>query len=112
MPLICGDGLLRTPVDSQNRSRKAQAVGSSPTSGSDDLPAGRAVRLRTLTRTDEGVGHGDEVLVDLVQHWVPVPGHAAMVVLSGTTPCLDVADDLAAVFDRMAETLRFSDFAG
>jgi hypothetical protein len=77
-----------------------------------DLPAGRAVRLRALTRTDEGGGEPDEVLIDLVQHWVPVPGHRAMIVLSGTTPCLDLADDLAAVFDGIAESLEFSDVAG
>jgi hypothetical protein len=72
-----------------------------------DLPAGRAVRLRRLTRTDGAEPGQAELVVDMVQHWVPVPGGRAVLVLVGSTPCLDVADELAATFDAIAETLVF-----
>jgi hypothetical protein len=72
-----------------------------------ELPAGQAVRLRRLTCTD-GAGPGEaELVVDTVQHWVPVPGRSIVVVLVGSTPCLDVADELAATFDVIADTLTF-----
>ena len=72
-----------------------------------ELRAGRAVRLRRLTRT-EGAEPGEaNLVVDTVQHWVPVPGGEAILVLVGSTPCLDVADELAAIFDAIAGTLEF-----
>jgi hypothetical protein len=71
------------------------------------LPAGRAVRLRRLTCTS-GAGPGEaELTVDTVQHWVPVPGGPAILVLVGSTPCLEVADELCATFDAIAGTLVF-----
>jgi hypothetical protein len=71
-----------------------------------DLSAGRAVRLRRLTRTGDAEPGEPEMAVDMVQHWVPVPGGPETVVLAGETPCVAVADDLAAVFDAIAESLE------
>jgi len=90
--------LLGEPSDSDLAPREVSAV---------RLPAAAAVRLRRLTRTD-GAGPGEaELAVDTVQHWVPVPRGSAILVLVGSTPCLDVADELAVTFDAMAATLRF-----
>ena len=66
--------------------------------------AGPAVRVRCLRRS----GPDDDLLVDVVEHWVPVPGHREVLLLRGSTPCLDVADELADVFDRIAGTLGFT----
>jgi hypothetical protein len=68
------------------------------------LPAGPAVRVRCLRRS----GPDDDLLVDVVEHWVPVPGHRDVVLLRGSTPCLDLGDELATVFDRVAGTLEFT----
>ena len=72
-----------------------------------DLPAGQAIRLRQLTRTDGAQAGEAELVVDTVQHWVPVPGRRAILVLVGSTPCLDVAEELAATFDAIAGSLVF-----
>jgi hypothetical protein len=69
-----------------------------------ELPAGAAVRVRCLRRS----GPDDDLLVDVVEHWVPVPGHRDVLLLRGSTPCLDLGDELAAVFDRVAGTLGFT----
>jgi len=90
--------VLREGSDSDLAPREVSAV---------QLPAGDAVRLRRLTCTD-GAGPGEaELVIDTVQHWVPVPGGSAILVLVGSTPCLDVADELAETFDAIAETLAF-----
>ncbi len=70
------------------------------------LPAGRAARLRWLTGTEPD-DDGSTLVLDGVSYWVPVPGRAAMVVLNGSTPCLPFADELAAAFDSIADTLEF-----
>jgi hypothetical protein len=75
--------------------------------GAVELPVGRAVRLRRLTRTDCAEPGEGELVVDTVQHWVLVGGGPAILVLVGSTPCLDMADELAATFDAIAETLTF-----
>jgi hypothetical protein len=71
-----------------------------------ELPAGRAVRLRRLARTG-GAGPGEaEVAVEMVQHWLPVPGGDTIVVLAASTPCLHVADELADAFDAIARSVE------
>ena len=70
-----------------------------------DLPAGRAVRLRRLTRTGDADPGEPEMAVDMVQHWIPVPGGAETVILAAETPCVAVADGLAGVFDAIAVSL-------
>ena len=72
-----------------------------------DLPAGGAVRIRALRRSGSGDDDTD-LLVDVVEHWIPVPGTTDVLVLQGSTPCLDIADELAEVFDRIAGTLEFT----
>jgi hypothetical protein len=90
--------VLRTDSETDLAPRQVSAV---------DLPAGQAVRLRRLTRTDGAEAGEGELVVDTVQHWVPVPGGSAILVLVGSTPCLDVADELAATFDAIADTVTF-----
>jgi hypothetical protein len=72
-----------------------------------DLPAGRAVRLVRLARTDGAEPGETEVAVEMVQHWLPVPGEGTMVVLAGSTPCLHVADELGEAFDTIARSVEF-----
>lgn len=94
-------GLLRTlgeASDTDLAPRQLDAV---------ELPAGPAVRLRRLTRTDGAEPGEAELVVDTVQHWVPIPGAGIILVLVGSTPCFDVAEELAATFDAIAETLAF-----
>jgi hypothetical protein len=71
-----------------------------------DLPVGPAVRLHRLARTDVATLGEPDVIVDVVQHWVPVPGGTEILVLAGSTPCLAIADDLSRTFDTMAATLK------
>jgi|GEM_PF-4744532 len=71
-----------------------------------ELSAGRAVRLRRLTRTGDADPGGPEMAVDTVQHWIPVPGGTETVVLAAETPCVAVASDLAEVFDAIAASLE------
>ena len=70
-----------------------------------DLPAGRAVRLRLLTQTDPDPD-GSTIALDVVQHWVPVPGFPDTVLISATTPNLVFADELVEAFDAIAATLE------
>ena len=88
---------LGTPSPHDLRPRECEPV---------DLPAGRAVRLRRLTRTGDANPGEPEMAVEMVQHWVPVPGGTETVVLAGETPCVAVADDLAEVFDAIAGSLE------
>lgn len=95
--------LLRAAGSFDIRPRTADAV---------DLPAGRAVRLTRLARTD-GAEPGDtEVVVEMVQHWLPVPGGSTMVVLAGSSPCLHIADELAQAFDTIARSVEFQAMPG
>lgn len=79
------------------------------------LPAGAAIRLRVLAESSvepasNGRAHAGEggggIVVDTVQHWLPVPDAEHTLLVSGTTPCLAYGDDLAAVFDSIAASLR------
>jgi hypothetical protein len=81
------------------------------------LPAGDAVRVRVLAESaaepsSNGRFHsgpeGGGIVVDTVQHWLPVPDAEHTLVVSGTTPCLAYGDDLADVFDSIAATLQLS----
>ena len=77
-----------------------------------DLPAGRAVRLARLARTDGAEPGESEVAVEMVQHWLPVPGETTMIVLAGSTPCLHVAEELAEAFDTIARSVGFRTVPG
>ena len=72
-----------------------------------DLPTGRAVRLCRLARTDGADSRETEVVVEMVQHWMPDPGHETMVVLAGSSPSLHAADELARAFDTIARSVEF-----
>ena len=76
-----------------------------------DLPAGQAVRLRRVACTDAATPGEPDVLVDMVQHWIPVPGGTEILVLAGSTPCLAVADDLAQTFDAIAALVELASTA-
>jgi len=72
-----------------------------------ELAAGRAVRRRRTDRPREIADLGapdDSVLVDF---FVPVPGHDALVLLSFSTPLLPLADALAEFFEAIAGTARW-----
>ncbi len=73
-----------------------------------DLPAGPGVRVRALRRSGPDDSGDAELLVDVVEHWVPVPRHSDVLLLRGSTPCIDLADEIADVFDQIAGTLEFT----
>lgn len=77
-----------------------------PEVGVVDLPAGRAVRLRTLAETDRDE-KGETLVLDTVQYSVPVPDHPDMVIILGSTPSLSLADQLIETIDWIARTLEF-----
>lgn len=69
------------------------------------LGAGKAVRLRMLTETDRDE-HGDTLALDVIEHWLPVPGHPDSIIVSASTPNLALADDLAESFDWIAQNVE------
>jgi len=71
-----------------------------------ELPAASAVRVHALRRSSPRDDHSD-LLIDVVEHWIPVPGTADVLVLKASTPCLEVADELGIAFDDIAGTLAF-----
>jgi len=97
------EGLLQGPSPYDIRPRTLEVV---------TLPAGRAVRLRRLSRTDGAEPGGSEVAVEMVQHWLPVPGEGTIVILAGSTPCLHVADELGEAFDAIARSVGFRALPG
>ena len=72
-----------------------------------DLPAGLAVRTRRRTVTRSESRQVAPTEVESVQYFVPVPGTAALLVLSFSTPSLTLADALVALFDAIAESLAW-----
>lgn len=46
-------------------------------------------------------------MLDVVQHWVPVPGQPVVVVVNCSTPCLALGDELAGLFEAIARSLEF-----
>lgn len=70
-----------------------------------ELPSAKAVRVRRLVE-NEPEGDGSTLVLDVVEYWVPVPGHPDMVILSGLTPTLSLADQVAETFDAIAATLE------
>lgn len=69
-----------------------------------ELPAGKAVRLRWMTETDADAD-GNAAILDGVQYWLPVPGTAVVLVLSGSTPTIVAGDDLVEAVDAIALSL-------
>jgi hypothetical protein len=72
-----------------------------------DLPAGKAVRLRVLTKTPSEDGEAG-LVVEVVQYWLPVPDAGHSLIVSCTTPCLVYGDELTAVFDSIAGSLQLT----
>jgi hypothetical protein len=73
------------------------------------LPLGPAVRLRLLATAEADVDQGEPALIlDATQVWIPLPDRPAMVVVSGSTPCLDAGNAVADVVDTVAGSLRIA----
>ena len=72
-----------------------------------DLAGGTAVRLRVLTRMPS---EDDEpaLVLEMVQHWLPVPDAGHNLIVSCITPCIVYGDELAAVFDSIAQSLELT----
>ena len=49
---------------------------------------------------------GDTLVMDTVQYWFPVPGQAACLFVSASTPNLATADELVQDFDRIASSVE------
>jgi hypothetical protein len=73
-------------------------------SGTVVLPAGAAVRLRRRTR---GRVMGRDVSSEVVQYFVPVPGRRNTVVMTFSTPTVQLGDAFAALFAAMADSLQW-----
>jgi hypothetical protein len=69
------------------------------------LEAGPAVRLRKRTKAEVVDRKVDS---DVVQYAVPVPGGSRVLLLTFSTPTLQVADAFAGLFDVIAASLRWS----
>jgi hypothetical protein len=71
------------------------------------LPGGPATRIACARESvaDDGA---PGLIVEYVEHWFPVPGRERSVLVLGETPHLAFAGEIAAAFDRIAATFRFS----
>lgn len=75
------------------------------------LPIGPAARVRFLASSPADTEYsgvsGPVLVLDATQVWIPLAGALPMLIISGTTPCLIAGDDLAAVVDAVAASLRY-----
>ena len=69
-----------------------------------DLPAGPAFRIHK-TQVATTMGERRETVV--VQYFLPVPGRLAAIVATFSTPSVEVAGSMIALFDAMASSLRW-----
>jgi hypothetical protein len=74
-----------------------------------ELPVGPAVRLHVIYEayggeTDEGVQ--EPMVLEGVDHFIPVPQRTDMLLLSCTTPSVSVSDQLLPLFDAIAATVE------
>jgi hypothetical protein len=74
------------------------------------LQAGRAVRLHGIFETDPDAE--ESMLVEDVQHWIPVPYSGMQLVLPCSTPQLAFAEHAIPVFDAIAATVELDRLAG
>lgn len=73
-------------------------------SGPETLPAGPAVYLRRRT---QGRIFGREVPSEVVQYFVPVPGRHNTVVMTFSTPTVQLGDAFAGLFAAIADSLEW-----
>lgn len=69
-----------------------------------NLPAGYAARIRRR-QVVEAMGERREVMV--VQYYVPVPRRPRMLVVTYTSPTVELADALTDLFDALVSSLRW-----
>jgi hypothetical protein len=69
-----------------------------------ELPAGPAFRVQK-SQVVTTMGEQRETVV--VQYFLPVPGRLAVIVATFSTPTLEVAGSMVALFDAMASGLRW-----
>ena len=72
--------------------------------GTIQLPAGEAVRVRK-SQTVETMGRQEQT--EVVQYFVLVPDEPVLIVLTFSTPTLELAEPLVELFDAMAGSLRW-----
>ncbi|MGW4031353.1 hypothetical protein ACWEFL_18905 [Streptomyces sp. NPDC004838] len=84
-------------------------AGADPNKGTDvtypDLPAGSAVRVRTLVRTKQMLGLWREASGS-VRYAVSVPGIRSVIVATATWQNLERSDEIAWLVDQLMPTLR------
>ncbi|GGJ52294.1 hypothetical protein [Streptomyces brasiliensis] len=75
----------------------------------EELPSGSAVRVRRLTRQpdEEATGHAHNSVS--VEYHLPVPGSAAFLLLTFSTPLEPIADAMAGLFDAIAGSLAWTE---
>lgn len=72
-----------------------------------DLPIGRAARIRRPTNTGVHGNDGREVVSETVQYYVPLPDLNSTVALVFSTPILPLVDAYIELFDTMAKTAKW-----
>jgi hypothetical protein len=75
-----------------------------------DHPVGRSVRVRWLVDLARAGDGTSSAIRDVTQHWLPLgtgPG-AVLLILSVTTTAIQVADDVAAVADLVADNISWA----
>ncbi|WBB58621.1 hypothetical protein O7599_23715 [Streptomyces sp. WMMC500] len=75
----------------------------------EELPAGRAVRVRTRTVPPADDPSGNPLPVTSVDYHLPVPGTNAFLLLAFSSPLDPIADDMAALFDAVAASLTWTE---
>jgi hypothetical protein len=72
-----------------------------------DLPVGRAVRVHAVSEAAPGPD-GRALVIEGVDHFIPVPGRTDMLLLTGSTPSLAAGDAPPPIFDEIAASVRFA----
>jgi hypothetical protein len=71
-----------------------------------DLPVGPAVRVHAISETAPDA-EGRTMVIEGVDHFIPVPSGTDMLLLTGSTPSVAIGDELLPVFDDIAASVRF-----
>ncbi len=74
------------------------------------LPAGPAVRVRVMAETSPDED-GATMVLDCVQYWLPLSEHDQNLIFSFSTPNLALGDDLAEIFEQIAQTIEVDEAA-
>ncbi|MGW0824252.1 hypothetical protein [Streptomyces sp. NPDC002845] len=93
----------------QDTAKEASFPLAPPEVGIVDLQSGQAVRVRKLTPQGGGSASERTYSSVSVEYHVPVPGTAAFLLLTFSTPLEPIADAMASLFDAIADSLIWTE---